>query len=243
MDGVDGLGIALIEAALLLAATVQGASGLGFNLTSAPLVNAIMPGPASVGLINLFALLQNAWLVIRERGRIRWRVFRIMGPALAVGVGIGFAMVRLIPDAAMPILVAVSALGSLVTLIAWRATPGPAEGAIAGVWSGAINTYAGVGGPPVASYLISQGWPHGDFLRTMQVVFIGIDIVSLPILGLPALPWWFYAIGVGCLLAGTAIGSLLRHRLTQRKAVLLSRTVIAIAAVVSLVYSTASLMG
>ena len=77
-------------------------------------------------------LLQNAWLVLRERGQIRWRVFRIMGPALAVGVGIGFVMVRLIPDAVMPILVAVSALGSLVTLIAWRATPGPVEGAIAG---------------------------------------------------------------------------------------------------------------
>ena len=239
---MDVTSIALIEASILLAAVVQGASGLGFNLTSAPLVNAIMPGPQSVGLINLFALLQNAWLFIREKGQIRWTVFRILGPALAVGVVIGFVMVRLIPEAVMPILVALSALGSLVTLVAWRASPGPVEGAIAGIWSGAINTYAGVGGPPVASYLISQGWSHGDFLRTMQVVFIGIDIVSLPILGLPALPWWFYAIGIGCLLIGTGIGSLLRKRLTQRQAVLLSRTVIAVAALVSLAYSINALV-
>jgi len=30
---------------------------------------AIMPGPSSGGLINLFALLQNSWLLIREKGR------------------------------------------------------------------------------------------------------------------------------------------------------------------------------
>jgi len=240
---VDGLSIALIEAAIFLGAVVQGSSGLGFNLTAAPIVNAIMPGPQSVGLINLCALLQNGWLLTREKGRIRWDAFKVLGPALAVGVVIGFGMVRLIPDAVMPILVALSALLSLVTLIAWRSGSGVVAGATAGVWSGAINTYAGVGGPPVASYLISQGWPHGDFLRTLQLVFIGIDIVSLPILGLPALPWWFYAIAVGCLIAGTGIGSVLRQRFTHEQAVRVSRTVIALAALVSLAYSVITLLG
>ena len=89
----------------------------------------------------------------------------------------------------------------------------------------------------MASYLISQGWPHGDFLRTLQIVFVGIDIVSLPILGLPAWPWWFYAVGVACLLLGTGVGSLLRRRLSQHQATMLSRTVIGVAAIVSLVYS------
>ena len=240
---MDYRGILLIEAAILLGAVVQGTSGLGFNLTAAPIVNAIMPGPQSVGLINLCALLQNAWMLTREKGRVRWQAFRVLGPALAAGVLIGFGMVRLIPEAVMPILVAISALASLVTLVAWRSGSGTGAGITAGVWSGAINTYAGVGGPPVASYLISQGWPHADFLRTLQLVFIGIDIVSLPILGLPALPGWFYAIAVGCLLAGTGIGSLLRQRLTQEQAIRLSRVVIAIAALVSLAYSVTALLG
>jgi len=240
---VDLRGIALIEAAILLGAIVQGSSGLGFNLTAAPIVNAIMPGPASVGLINLCALLQNAWMLTRERGRIRWEAFRVLGPSLAVGVLVGFAMVRLIPDAVMPILVALSALASLAALVVWRSGSSAAAGATAGVWSGAINTYAGVGGPPVASYLISQGWPHGDFLRTLQLVFIGIDIVSLPILGLPALAWWFYAIAVGCILVGTGAGSLLRRRLTHEQAVRLSQVVIALAALVSLAYSVVTLVG
>ena len=239
---MDFWGIALIEAAIFLAAVVQGSSGLGFNLTAAPIVNAIMPGPTSVGLINLCALAQNTWMLTREKGRIHFEVFRILGPALAVGVLIGFMMVRLIPDAVMPILVALSALASLITLVAWRSGSSATSGAIAGVWSGSINTYAGVGGPPVASYLISKGWPHGDFLRTLQLVFIGIDIVSLPILGLPALPWWFYEIAAGCLLLGTGAGSLLRKRLSQHQAVLLSRTVIAMAAIVSLIYSVVTLL-
>lgn len=240
---MDLPGIAIVEGAIFLGAVVQGSSGLGFNLTAAPIVNAIMPGPSSVGLINLFALLQNSWLLTKERGRIHWDAFRILGPSLAFGVLIGFAMVKLIPDALMPILIALSALASLITLAAWRSGSGPVAGAIAGVWSGAINTYAGVGGPPVASYLINQGWSHGDFLRTLQLVFIGIDIVSLPILGLPALPWWFYAIGVGCLLLGTGTGSLFRRRLSQQQAVRLSRTVIAVAALTSLAYSTITLLG
>ena len=168
---------------------------------------AIIPGPSSGGLINLFALLQNSWLLTRDKGRIHWGAFRILGPSLGIGVLIGFAMIRLIPTAVMPILISLSTLASLITLALWRS--GGGRGA------GAINAYAGVGGPPVASNLISQGWAHGDFLRILQLVFIGIDIVSLPILGLPALPWWFYAIGVGCLLIGTGTGSLLRRRRTR----------------------------
>lgn len=54
---MDYRGIVLIEAAILLGAIVQGTAGLGFNLTAAPIVNAIMPGPQSVGLINLCAFL------------------------------------------------------------------------------------------------------------------------------------------------------------------------------------------
>lgn len=237
------LSIILIEAAIFLGAVVQGCSGLGFNLTAAPIVNATMPGPSSVGLINLFALLQNTWLLSREKGRIHWEVFRVLGPALAVGVVIGAGMLRFIPDALMPIVVALSALASLITLVFWRSGSGVAAGATAGIWSGAINTYAGVGGPPVASYLISQRWPHGDFLRTLQLVFIGIDIVSLPILGLPALPWWFYLIGVACLLVGTRVGSMLRHRLSDAQAIGVSRAVIAVAATVSLTYSIVTLLG
>ncbi|CAB4901306.1 unannotated protein [freshwater metagenome] len=239
---MDAMGFALVEVAIFVAAIVQGSSGLGFNLVSAPVINAISPGPQSVGLINLFALLQNAWLLSREKGRIHWESFRVLGPSLAVGVAIGFGLLRLIPEQAMPIIVAVSSLASLAVLILWRASPGSVAGGIAGVWSGTINTYAGVGGPPVASYLISQGWPHGDFLRTLQIVFVGIDIVSLPILGLPAWPWWFYAVGVACLLLGTGVGSLLRRRLSQHQATMLSRTVIGVAAIVSLVYSIVGLV-
>lgn len=234
--------MALVAIAIFLGAVVQGSSGLGFNLTAAPIVNAVMPGPPSVGLVNLFALLQNALLLTRVKGRIQWRIFRVLGPALAIGVVIGFVMVRTIPESVMPIIVALSALGSLVTLVAWRSGSSTRSGVVAGVWSGAINTYAGVGGPPVASYLVSQGWTHGDFLRTLQVVFIGIDVVSLPILGLPTLPWWFYLLAVGCLAGGTQAGTLLGTRLSPQQAVRLSRTVIAVAALASLIYSVVSLL-
>lgn len=226
-----------ILTAILLGAMVQGASGLGFNLTAAPIINAVMPGPASVGLINLYALVQNGWLASREKGRIHWDVFRVLGPTLALGVGVGFLMLKLVPLRFMPAIVAVSALASLGTLIWWRSGPGAGSGALAGVWSGAVNTYAGVGGPPVASYLVRQGWLHADFLRTLQVVFIGIDLVSLPILGLPRLPLWLYLAAIISLALGNLAGGLLRGRLSQRNAVRLSEWVVGAAAVTSLVYS------
>ena len=196
-----------------------------------------------------------AWLdAVRERGYDLWHFNRPLRPdplaAGAAGLIEGLTALRragyrwvVVAGFSRGAFIALSALASLVTLAFWKSGARPADGAIAGVWSGAINTYAGVGGPPVASYLINQGWAHGDFLRTLQLVFIGIDIVSLPILGLPALPWWFYAIGVGCLLIGTGAGSLLRRRLSQAQAVRLSRTVIAVAALVSLIYSTITLLG
>ena len=42
------------------------------------IAGAIMPGPSSVGLINLFALLQNSWILTGEKGRIHWGAFRIL---------------------------------------------------------------------------------------------------------------------------------------------------------------------
>ncbi len=238
---VELTALVVILGAVLLASVVQGSSGLGFNLTSAPIIATVLPGSSAVGMVNLFALLQNAWLVTRERGRIRWEVFRILGPALGAGVLAGFLMVRFIPTTAVPVLVALSALGSLAALLLWRAGPGRGSGILAGVWSGAINTYAGVGGPPVASYLIGQGWAHGDMVRTMQVIFIGIDIVSLPILGLPRLPWWFYALAIVAIIAGSAIGRQARGRLSQESAVRLSQVVIAVAATASLIRSCVEL--
>jgi hypothetical protein len=221
--------LVLLFAALLLASVVQGLSGLGFSLVAAPVITQVIPGSQSIGLVNLLAMVQNIWQVFREKGGIAWRQLGPLGLGLAVGVGLGLSAIALLPDNFRPLVVALSSLGSLVALVFWRPRATRAAAVLAGTWGGAVNTYAGVGGPPIASYMIRLGMDHSQFVRTLQVVFAALNLVSLPFLGIPSVEWWLIPCSIGVILAGASLGMLLRSRIPAPRAVRISE--IAIAAV------------
>lgn len=239
---MDPIELAVVGLAILVSAYVQGLSGIGFSLIAAPAISLIIAGPEAIGLVNLLALTQNSWHIAREKGVVHWPALGRLGPGLACGVAMGFGLVLLVPDAWRPALVAVSSIAAFAALLLWKPGAGRLSASVAGAWGGTTNTFAGVGGPPLALFLIKQGWSHADYVRTQMVIFALLNIVSLPLLGLPSIPWWEYAGAIALVVLGSAAGLASRSHISESTASMLARWLIAVVAITALIRAIATLL-
>ena len=220
--------VAWIAMAVAAGGLVQGLSGLGFALVSAPVVSQLVPGTAGIGLVNALSIVQNVWLIWRTDAAMAWREVRRMLPGLAVGIALGWLVLRRSDPRLYDVIVAASALASVV----WLLTAGRFRGAFAGfvsaAWGAAVNTVAGVGGPPIAAYLVTRGLDVASYIRTLQVVFAALSLVSLPLLGVYVPSPGAAATWVGALIAGSVGGELVRRHVDEARAQRISRVAIVV---------------
>ncbi|MBK9740470.1 MAG: sulfite exporter TauE/SafE family protein [Actinobacteria bacterium] len=212
---MDAGTVALIAIAVAAGGVVQGLSGLGFALVSAPVVSQIVPGTAGIGLVNALSIVQNVWLIARTDARLAWREIRRMVPGLVMGVALGWLVLRVSSPALFDVIVAVSACASVAWLLLAGRFRGPLAGFLSAAWGGTVNTVAGVGGPPIAAYLVTRGLDLGSYVKTLQVVFATLSLVSLPLLGVYVPSVGAAAVWVGALIAGSVGGELARRRFNE----------------------------
>ena len=234
---------ALLAMAVLLSAWVQGFSGLGFSLIAAPVLTQVIPGSSGIGLVNTLALAQNAWQLSREEGVIHWSVLKRMGPGLLGGVLLGVGALMLLPDRLRPLVVALSSLLSMAVLLWWHPVPTARTAAMSGAWGASVNTYAGVGGPPLAAFLVQQGWDPGSYIRTQQTIFALLNIVSIPLLGLPPLHPQAFVGGIALVVLGTSLGIVARHRVPPERRTRISQSMVLLVAGIALVRAVVQLLG
>lgn len=232
----------VIALALLASAYIQGLSGVGFSLVAAPVITQAMPGAAAIGLVNLLALSQNSFMIWREDGPIRWPVIRLLLPGLCVGVVLGLLLSTALSDEWRPLVVAASSLASLAALLAWKPSASRRSATIAATWSGAVNSYASVGGPPLASYLVHLDLEQSEYVRTQQLCFALLNIASIPFLGLPSITVGWLAMAVGVIVVGTILGRWTRRFFQPAQARKATIFVIALVALAALVRSVVSLL-
>ena len=232
----------VVALALLASAFIQGLSGVGFSLIAAPVITQAMPGASAIGLINLLALSQNSFMIWREGGRIRWAIIRRLLPGLGVGVVVGLVLSAALSDEMRPLVVAASSLASLGALLLWKPKASRRSAAIAASWSGAVNSYASVGGPPLASYLVHLDLEQSEYVRTQQVCFALLNIVSIPFLGLPSITLGWLGTAIAVIVIGTILGRWTRRFYAPSQARQLTMVVIGLVAVAALVRSMVSLL-
>jgi uncharacterized membrane protein YfcA len=233
--------VALIAIAVAAGGLVQGLTGLGFALVSAPVVTQLVSGTGGVGLVNALSIVQNIWLIARTEGHIAWAEIRRMLPGLTIGVLLGWLVLRTSDPALYDVIVAASALGSVVWLLLAGRFRGMLAGIFSAVWGGVVNTVAGVGGPPIAAYLVTRGMDFSSYLRTLQVVFATLSIVSLPLLGVVVPSGWAILVWVLALIAGSAIGEFLRHRFDEADTQRIGRGAIVVVCTAALIRALISL--
>jgi uncharacterized membrane protein YfcA len=187
--GLSPQAVVLLGLALFVAAFVRGYAGFGLSavfLASASLVTDPRPLiPVIFGCEILMTLAQLRGV----RGRIDWHLTAslLAGAALALPFAVA-AMARVGPETARLAISGAIAAASLAQLAGWRLAraPGPAGRIGAGAVSGLANA-VGVGGLPVALLLSALPLTPTVFRATMIAYLTGLDLISLPVMGMNGL--------------------------------------------------------
>jgi uncharacterized protein len=174
--------------AVAAAAAGQAITAIGFSLVAVPFVSIAVGPDAAVPTINLLAGGLNIAMLISERHSTQWRdALRLFVPAAIVIPFVGYAVERLNNDVLSVIngAVILVAAGLLATGMRAPSLRGRRGALLAGATSGAMNVATSVGGPPVAMYAINADWPAVSYRPTIQAYFLGINVVSFAVRGLP----------------------------------------------------------
>jgi len=170
----------LIGLTVLIAAFVQGSTGLGFALISGPVIGVVAPR-----LLPVFLLIQmiplNGYVTWRERHALDGAGTTWISLGRLAGTFGGLGVLILVSEQRLSLLVGVSTvLAVLMTLLAPSFEPGKWAFLTAGLVTGVTETSTGVGGPPLA--LVYQHRPAAVLRSTVAACFLIGEVISLVVL-------------------------------------------------------------
>jgi uncharacterized protein len=209
------LQLAALTAAVLLGATTQRVTGLGFALVSSPLLVLVLGPFQGVLLANLLSLVANVvvlamtWQMVEVR-----RTLTIALPALLL-VPPGALVARALPAPLLQVVIGGLVIAALLLSRyggRWVTVRGTAGAVGAGAASGFMTATAGVGGPALALYAIGSRWEHRHFVASAQLCFALVNAGSVLAKGLPS-------VGTGRLapaLVGLGSGIVIGQRLVAK---------------------------
>lgn len=230
--------IAVAALAAFVAAVIQRITGLGFVLVLIGPIVLMYGGREGVTigvLLALVAALTALPLVWRE---IDWhRSWWLIWPGL-VTAPMGALVVRVLPDAALLLVVAALAFFALLAPrmpLLSSALTGRSGAVAAGAAAGFMHVASGLSGPPLAAHAVGDRWPQRSFSASVQVIFAVFSLVSVLLRGLPAQPVTDMTALVVATALGIVAGSLLVRRVPPAAARTAMLTIAWIGAAVVLV--------
>jgi len=169
--------LVLISLAVVFAAFVQGATGVGFALIVAPVIGILRPQLLPVCVLVLMLPL-NFYVAWRERSAVdRIGAGWITGGRV-LGTAGGLWVLAALSASHLAIFVGLSTVAAaLVTLMMPAFSPGRPAFVAAGLVTGVTETATGIGGPPLA--LVYQHQPPSTMRSTIALCFLAGELVSL----------------------------------------------------------------
>jgi len=224
---VDAFALAIAALGVGLIAFMRGAFGGGFAIVGIPLLSLAMdPIAAGALLAPLFVLIDVVALRYWRARHWSRADLRPLLPALVVGIGAGYLLMRVLDRGLVAIAIALITLAFAALFFASggrvAARPRSIPNALlAGASSGLTTMIAHAGGPPLALYLLRRGLPKEVYAGTTSVFFtIGNAIKLGPWLMLARPTSELWSLMLVCLPVvpvGVWIGWRLHHRLDQRQ--------------------------
>ncbi|KAF1069897.1 sulfite exporter TauE/SafE family protein [Variovorax sp.] len=210
--------LVLMSLAVLVAAFVQGATGVGFALIAAPVIGLVRPELLPVCVLVLMLPL-NLYVAWRERGAIDGTGARWITGGRVAGTAGGLWVLAALSAGQLSLFVGASTVAAaLVTLLMPAFSPGRGAFVGAGLVTGITETATGIGGPPLA--LVYQHQPAPTMRSTIALCFLLGELVSLAVLlatgrvGLPQLQ--AAALLLPALVVGAVLSRLVHRRVNGR---------------------------
>jgi uncharacterized membrane protein YfcA len=174
-------------AALLVAATIQSATGFGFALVAGPALYAVTTPTSAVALVLVVGQVVNLLVLFGERRRpnIDWTAVR---PALAAaipGLPIGALIITVVPATAMRVAVGLVVGAAVLGRLVRRRRPpraanvGRGSALAAGFAVGVLTTSTTTNGPPLAIWLTARQMPPAAIRDAVTVIFFAVDIIGI----------------------------------------------------------------
>jgi uncharacterized membrane protein YfcA len=205
----------------LAAAAVQATAGVGFALVLSPAAFALLEPESAIVAVTALALALNLLVLFAERRRpqVAWPEVRPFLWAAVPGAACGVVVLRSLPKPALQVTVGIAVViaAALRAHALRRAVPpsvGDPRGRLAvGFVSGALQTSAGVSGPPLALWLAHRGYGPAQMRDSLGAAFLGLAVIGglvlAPVLAAAGtdIDWGAMAAGLACVVVGHAIGS------------------------------------
>lgn len=176
---------AAVPAVLLTGLSKGGFLG-GIGGMAVPIMSLVI-SPVQAAAIMLPILIAMDWTGVWAYRR-DWSAanLKILLPAAAVGVIIGWSLAKVINDAHVRVLV--GSIGFLFAANWWlglrprKAAPGPhaVKGGVLGAVSGFTSFVSHTGGPPFAVYMLPQRLPNATYVGTSVMFFTAVNLIKVP---------------------------------------------------------------
>ena len=208
------LAFSILAVTVLLSAFVQGSTGMGFAMITAPVVSFIDPSLIPVMLLVLMIPL-NFYVAVREKDGIHWHGVKWISVGRFAGTFFGLWILVIVNLHQLALLIGWSTLvAAVIALIAPKFTPNRPVLGLVGLITGVTETSTGIGGPPYA--LAYQHSPGPELRSTVAVCFLVGEVISLIVLAIGGQVTGPTMLFTAAMLPFLAIGSFLSRYVHHR---------------------------
>jgi len=164
----------VLAAASFSGGLLLGFTGFGAGLLMAPIFSLLMPPTDVLVLVLGISSIVSLPILPDAIRQVDWRlVMRLLIPSL-FGMPVGLAMLQWVDPATMRKTVALMVITlALLMLAGWhyRGRRGTVQDGLAGLLSGVMTAIAGIGGPPVVLYMLSDRSLGHAAIRAASILF------------------------------------------------------------------------
>lgn len=164
-------------------AFLQTIIGFGFPVLAMIFLPVLFPFNTAVALCQVIAMASTTFLTIKYFRYIKWKILTpMLAVSLIAGILVTLSSVKL-PQASLQIILggALIVISIFTVRYSERITiqPSIASGMSLGLIAGTGNGFFGIGGPPVAIYLLGAQLEKRAYLATIQCYFLISNISTI----------------------------------------------------------------
>ena len=172
----DPLTLTALATVTAAAGVLRGYSGFGGGLVMAPFFIRLVGPTESVVLMSVIHLLTCFQGVRRSISLVDFRIIGPLTVAAVLSVPLGVLLLGMMEPRLVKTVVAIAVVALALAMsfgLRMPGSPTPFRSVIAGFFSGVLNGFCGIGGPPAVLYVLAGNNPSAE-LRASFIVFFAV---------------------------------------------------------------------